>query len=261
MYKAFLAVLHDLLAFVWDSIRGRGAKKTDKALIVEKEFVHRLDGTKAGVDLGYAVYVVQDSLLCYEQPRKKGACLATFTYGDTVLQTRVLDGAVFVSSGDVEGWVEASGVTAASEQVFPVFIPSVVYDASNIQVVKVRKYLKRFERQSKQCLSAEEFVLYMLQSTGVPILWEQMNATFPPSWYQRFIGRRGVTVESEPRTHSVLEYTTKAGDFFQGYVREVHPDQTIVLESVGRVLAGEYRVEELPATAWKKWQSSFISFS
>lgn len=260
MYQAFVAVLHDLLLFVVQGVRDFFAEKPMSEASNDREGVRQSTGTKAGVDLGYVVYVQRVTLPCYAQSRLKGEPFATFPYGDRLQQTKVLDDAVFVTNGSVEGWVAASGVTAEYEQVFPVLVPSMVYDASHKEVVKVRKYLNQFSRKSKQMLSAEEFVLYTLQSTGVTIPWEAINASFPLSWYQRLLGRRGVTVTDEPKTHSVLEYTTSTGDSVQGYVAEVHPNHTIMLESVGRVEPGEYRVEQVSPQEWRTWQPSFITF-
>lgn len=259
MYQAFVAVLHDLLLFVVQGVRDFFADKPIAEVESDRGGVRQSTDTKAGVDLGYVVYVQREVLPCYMQSRLKGEPFATFPYGDRLQQTKVLDDAVFVTNGSVEGWVAASGVTAEYEQVFPALVPSMVYDGSHKEVLKVRKYLSQFSRKSKQMLSAEEFVLYTLQSTGVTIPWDAINTAFPLSWYQRLLGRRGVAINDEPKTHSILEYTTSTGDSVQGYVTAVNPDRTIILESVGRVQPGEYRVEQVSPQEWRTWQPSFIT--
>lgn len=64
----------------------------------------------------------------------------------------------------------------------------------------------------------------------------------------------------EPRTSSIIEYLNENNDGIIGFITEVSPDLAITMSSVGRIEAGEYRVEKFTHDEWKEWRPVFISF-
>jgi hypothetical protein len=80
--------------------------------------------------------------------------------------------------------------------------------------------------------------------------------------HQLLRGQPGVTIGVEPKTSSLIEgMETETHKAFLGVVVAVQPDGTITVQSVGRVNAGEFRVEHFTRTAWREFRPVFISFS
>lgn len=260
MFKAFLEVLHDLWNFLRQAFKKRDNDHPGTGRNASAG--PAITGLSVGVEYGRVAYVKVDQVICHassETDHQKK--LATYTYGEPVKVLRVENGEAEIIKGLVRGWVDNAFLTTDPSEVFPSFEMLETYDEDSETAIRLRKCLRHhFKDIGSKELKPEEYVLYRLMKDRVVIPWDNINTLPTKSWYQRLIGNRAVKISEEPRTCSVMEYVDGQGVVKQGYVAAVHPDRTILVESVGREKAGEFRLEELSYVEWAVWNPVFISF-
>lgn len=263
MFKAFLEVLHDLWNFLLQTIRKGSAGMSAAGPKTNGLFGPTITGLEMALDQGYEAYVRVEQVPCYavsaDGSKKK---IALLTYGESVKVLGVKGAVAEIVKGVTHGTVDYAALTTEPDKVFPSFAALSVYGPSEETTVRVRRCLKHhFKNVGSKHLESQEYVLYRLLKDKVAIPWDSINSLPLKSWYQRLLGTRSVKISEEPKTRSVLEYAGKDGVAKQGYVIAVHPDHTILVESVGREKPGEFRLEELSHVEWSEWLPVFISFS
>ncbi len=263
MIVALLEVLQDLWRFVLDGFGlRRKAKRSGGGMVQVGAPGPSIPNSKAGGLPGQSVYVrVPVAAGQLVEPSPQSGKAPQFFYGELVRSLRTVGDRIEVERGGAKVWIAAAAVTDDPGEVFPSFTPLTVYSKTHETSRRVRQCLQHwFPEQAESFLTPEAFVLYRLFKERVAVPWAELRAKLNLSWYQRLLGKPAVRLETEPRTAAVLEYVNEAGEFRYGYVSVVHPDLTILLESVGRIRPGEYRVEEVARAEWESWRPAFITF-
>lgn len=273
MIKAFLEVVKDLWCFVFGiSLRNSVVVSENiPATVAEPDNANKenafsgvmVPNIKAGESYGRTAYVIEDMVFCMSKPKMSfDTQIGTLFYGDKVTVDRMKDSSAEVDNGLFRGWVESKDLSDDINDVLPKFRSSYVYDANNEQTLKLRRFLRDefFGGKLELPLQTAEYIFYVLKRSGVEISWPSDRPRIPGTWQNILRGKRGVNMGIQPRTNSILEYSGNGTPGFLGYVEAVHPDESITLQTVGRVVEGEFRVEEFTRDEWKEWRPTFISF-
>lgn len=213
---------------------------------------------------GRIAYVKSDSVVCLNGPELEfDAQVGTLFYGDRVTVTRIKDKFVEVEAGTVHGWVESTFLTDDLKEIIPSLRSAYIYGVTNEETIKLRRYIhdEALGQELGLSLQSIEYILFILKKTGIKVSWPPVRPREPGVWKTILRGLKGVSMGVEPKTGSVLEYAGNGTPGFIGYVEAVHPDQSITLQTVGRVEEGEYRVEEFSHEEWKEWRPVFICFT
>ncbi len=275
MWQVVKEVLFELWVFFVESILKLPKQKGVKD---DKKFTHSTEPaedssllpdstllpSKAGEAIGHRVYVAVPNAACYLKPRQDfDTRIVVFDYGQALTFIRFAGEFSEVQSESVRGWVSTSVLVDDKKLVLPNFRPAYRYDAYNEHTERLRLCLKD-EMQGGELglpLQSAEFVLYKLWELKVTIQWGLNRPRLSGAWQTLLRGMRGVQMGIVPRTGAVLECGGSGERAFLGYVEAVHPDSSIVVQSVGRVEDGEFRVEHLSHDEWKEWRPIFISFT
>ncbi len=213
---------------------------------------------------GRTVYIKHDNTQCFQRPVIAfDTRLGTLSYGQTVSVDVVEGQFAHVISDTVQGWVMASALTERRSDVYPECVLGEVYTHNNEVTIAIRTLLKDecFGALLGIPLQGVEYVLYELKRQGVSVPWPDIRPRDAGSWQTLLRGRRGVHSTVLPRTGAIMEYRTVTGIGALLLIREVHPDNSIKVTSVGRMTEGEYREEILTEAQWREWRPVFISFT
>lgn len=273
MKQALKEVLLDLLFFAKDFFRGlfSFSEKQDSEVSTQEALASAtniLDSPESVIydDFieGQKMYISEDSVSCYLAPKRFfDSKVTTLNYGEEVLFIRSEGDFSQVQTGDVAGWVFSSLLTDNPQHVFPNFVSERTYTADDPEVLRLRKCIKdeMMGGEISMVLQSPEFILYKLWRERIVAPWEVHAPRIAGAWQPLLRGKRGIQIGIEPRTKSVLECSGSGQRPFLGYVESVHPDHSIVLESVGREVDGEYRTERISQSDWKEWRPVFISMT
>jgi len=277
MIQAFWEVLKDLWHFAF-GLSGHNnntvppVQRTKDPSLQVVEVVNKMENSLSGViipthkvaqSLGRVAYVQSDTAICMSSPKFTfDTQVGSLSYGDKVMVTRVQDSFAEIDTNVVRGWVETKVLSDDVHKVFPDLQSNQIYGFNNEQTIKLRRYLhdETLAQLLMLPLQSTEYLLYTLKRAGVTVSWPPTRPREPGAWQKILRGVKGVTMGIEPRTSSIFEYVGYGAPGFLGYVEAVHPDQSITLQSVGRINEGEYRVEEFTHDEWKEWRPVFISF-
>lgn len=163
---------------------------------------------------------------------------------------------------DTSGWVLSIALESDYKRIQPHLTVGVVYDAGHEETVKLRQLLH------DECLGgvlqlplqSTEFILWRLLTVTTAIDWGIRRPRLPGTWQSILKGKSGIHIGIEPKTNAVMEYFSESGKGILGFVSAVHPDQSIVVQSVGQGNEGEYFEETLSVKTWREWRPVFISF-
>jgi len=271
MFKALCEVIKDLWRFAFNIQEGQTNQKKPAGRPPELDEVPEKDGQdrtpRPPLDprsYGRLAYVTKDETYCLAEPILKfDTKVATLFYGEEVAVTELKKNFARIAKSDCEGWVKASDLSDDRSRVFPNFAPGYVYGSDHQETIKLRRLLRdeALGHQLQLPLQPLEFVLFKLKEAGIKLDWPPERPREPGAWQALLRGATGVKMSIYPRTGAVLEYAGNGTPGFLGYIESVAPDQSISLASVGRVEAGEYRVEQFTSTEWKEWRPTFISFA
>lgn len=274
MKQAFWEVLSDLWSFVVEAVFGHtrqeqpllkltGSTQANPSATTTSPSAPTQVATKSGQVLGQQVFVCSEKAFCHAEPRFGfDTRIATFNYGQMLTLIRTREGFSEVQSATVRGWVEASDLAEDPAGVFPHFRSTCHYDAHNPQTVRLRYCLQDEMLGATLALPLQsaEFAFYKLWENRVSVMWGYKRPRTPGAWQTALRGRSGVQIGIEPRTGAIMECSGSGQQAFLAYVDAVHPDSSLVVQSVGRVREGEYREERFTHEEWKEWRPVFISF-
>ncbi len=187
----------------------------------------------------------------------------TLNYGDKVEVMRYEGRFAGVKIGGEIGWILKDDITTNHTHIHPTFLDSVFYDHDHPETVKLRKVLNDdfFASELRLPLQAPEFISYCIHKTGRKINWSNQRPRLSGTWQILLKGRSGIHIGIEPKTGSVMEYYEDHDIGHLGYVKEVHADNSILLQSIGRKEEGKYYEEFLSKATWKNLQPVFIQVS
>jgi len=165
--------------------------------------------------------------------------------------------------GDTTGFVLKDDITEQKKDIFPDFLSEEIYSFNHPDTKKVRKFLKDefFAEPLYLPLQAVEFVLFRLNCEGRTISWPSERPRLAGRWQTILKGRAGIQIGVLPKAGAVMEFLKPDGTGFLGYTKAVHVDDAIVLQSVGRLIEGEYREEIVSKEVWHEWRPVWISVS
>lgn len=220
---------------------------------------------KAGNMIDWVAYVQSDNIPCFKQPEIIfDTKIGYFSYGDKLTVSRTHNNFAEVILDGEKGWVDVKDITDNYNEVMPVLEMGFLYDTYNNETIKLRKLIKdeSLGGQLGLPLQSLEFILALYKQKQIQIPWSSNRPRLSGNWKTFLRGTKGVSLTLQPRTGSVLEYAGDEGVLgFLGYVEAVHPDLSIVLQTVGRLKEGEYRVEKFTHDEWKEWRPVFTSFT
>lgn len=189
--------------------------------------------------------------------------VGTLPYGSEIIVSVVEGKSAYVTHGSTVGWVMGSDFTYNRDEVFPRLDSGKVYTAESTETKLIRSHLR------DECdggtlyipLQATEYMLYELQLRNITPQWPLTRPRLPGSWQGQLKGRPRTHIGVVPKTGTVMEYYTDAKVGMLGFVEAVHPDETIVIKSVGKEREGQYLVETLTEEVWRELRPVFISFT
>lgn len=277
MTQALWEVLNDLWKFICHeflvlSSGQHNLKESSNARVSSSQKTEVLrsrpivtSGDKSSDLIGWTAYIKVDSVPYFSQPELIfDTKLGSFSYGDKVMVVCSVNNFTEVRTATVQGWVATEALSDDSKQILPVLETGNIYNAHNEQTIKLRRCIndEALGQMLTIPLQSVEFALMALKQRQILISWPAERPRLPGRWKTLLRGYKGVSLSIEPRTGAILEYGGDDGtDGFLGYVEAVHPDLSITLQSVGRVVEGEYRVEEFSHNEWKEWRPVYISFA
>lgn len=211
-----------------------------------------------------AAYVISESANCLSRPVQSfDGVVGRFVYAQKVFVDMSEGIFAHVSTSHISGWVDVSQLTDDKFRVIPQFVSAVVYDMLHAETIKLRK-LTHDEQLGNVLhlpLQGLEYILFRLKEQNITVDWQGLRPRLAGSWQTMLRGVKGVTMNIEPKTGSVLESSGTETKPFLAYVESVSPDSFLTIASVGRIHEGEFLREEVPKSQWIEWRPVFISFS
>lgn len=264
MLEAFWAVIVDLFYFVFPakSTFKEVSDKTPSLLVAQPALP--TEPAAHSLLAGDTAYVVSSTAACYARPILAfDTKVGMFLYGEELTVTMKEGKFSYVRSSALAGWVATTDISYSKHDIFARLESGVVYPADSFETIKIRRFLK------DECdggalflpLQPTEFVLYELAIRRRVLKWPTERPRLPGSWQVLLKGRPQCRIGIEPKTGSVMEYYKDTKTGVLAFVEAVHPEQSIVVRSVGVRQEGEYLVETLPLSTWRELRPVFISFT
>ncbi len=265
MLAAFWAVLIDLFQFVFP------VKEHPALPITEKEvpkantglLLSLRSGQGVSLESGVLAYVCARESILYTRPIVAfDSTIRTLKFSDTVAVHGTEGKFTRVAVDSQVGWVKTEHLTTDRTEIYATLHPNRVYEYDDSETVKIRLWL------DDECLGGAlylplqpiEYILYLMKERGVGIKWPEERPRTPGTLQTILRGKRGVRIGIEPKTFSVMEYITKEKSGVIGLVEAVHPNETIVIKSVGKQVEGEHLIETISKEEWRELRPVFISF-
>lgn len=265
MLQAFWAVLTDLFHFVFPvKVRAdRPVTLPEPPTATAGVLLSPPKPRGVSLESGSEGYVAVDETLLYSRPIVAfDTKLADLPFG-TVVSVRGTEGAfTHVSFNEMAGWMLTTDLVFERAMIFPQLESKTVYEYSDPETMKIRVWIK------DECLGGRlflplqpfEYVLYELQERGMEVAWPSQRPRTAGTLQNLLRGNRGVRITIEPKTGSIMEYHKEDKTGVIAMIEAVHPDDTIVVRSVGKEQEGEYLEETLPKAKWRELRPVFISF-
>jgi len=187
----------------------------------------------------------------------------TLVYGDKVQVIGYEGRFTHISFNENLVWVLKDDITGEQSDIFPTFVKDSVYLSNDAETKKLRKLTNDsfFASKLELPLQAVEFVSYRLGQDKRKIPWTNERPRLAGNWQNILNGQLGVHVVGDPKTASVIEYRKDDSTGHVGYVKEVHANNSILLQEVGREVEGKYTEELFTKEQWQAWQPVFIQAS
>ncbi len=260
MIKAFIAVVVELWEFVF-SLPGTSERVIDISPETKPVMVPSIQSKSLNTPLATVVGAQVPLLARPVQAFDTQVGVVSFPRQVKVLH--IEGDYTHVSVGDTSGWIPSAFLETNGTDIQPRFSKGVTYGADHDETIKIRKLLQDecFGGVLQLPLQAVEFVLWRLQSINASIDWGIQRPRLPGYWQRILKGKPGVHIGIEPKTNAIMEYFSETGKGILGFVTSVHPDQSIVVQSIGKNHEGEYLEEMLSANVWREWRPVFISYT
>lgn len=209
-------------------------------------------------------YILVPKAHCLSRPVKSfDGVVGQCTYAEKVLVDKTEGMFAHVHAARCTGWIELAQLTEDKASITPQFSSSIVYNMLHPETIKLRKLTQDEQLGNALHLPLQglEYILFRLNEQGILVDWQGARPRLPGSWQTLLRGVKGVTMNIEPKTGSVLETSGTEAKPFLAYVESVSPDSILTITSVGRKNEGEFLREEIVKAQWIEWRPVFISFS
>ena len=267
MIRVLLAVLRDLWNFAIGRENDVASPRPD---FVEKPAVTTTEKTytnsllTGGETTERSAFVSVFRADCYinEKPAFD-ELLSEMRFGDTVAVRRIVGDMAQVHTLHGIGWMSVHKLSDDPNDVQPVLEPGVTYLHDNLEVRKLRMSIHDVALGDylELPLQSLEYILYQLQLRNISFQWPATRPRVVGAIHQLVRGKPGVIVSVEPHTGSVMEIVSSENQRASlGYVVSVQPDESMTVQTVGRVVEGEFRVESMKKDEWRELRPVFIRF-
>ncbi len=188
------------------------------------------------------------------------AVIDTLPFGTAVTVIGYQGRYASVNRSNITGWVLKDDLTPQKSHVWPELVPGVVYNSVHDETKKIRLLINdTFGAGALQLpLQAGEYISLRLKSEHRAILWTKKRPRVAGSWAGLLKGVKGVYMGVSPKTDSIIEYQSEAGEGRLGYVEAVTPELAITVTAVGEGESGRYTVKTMSAEVWRELRPVFI---
>jgi hypothetical protein len=189
--------------------------------------------------------------------------LGRLKYGTKVKVVSYEGKYALVEYGDLRGWVQKDCLASDEFEVYPVLLTGEIYSYNHPETKKLRRLISDEFLAGELYLPLQsiEFALYKTSVRGFSIKWTEERPRLAGLWHERLKGQLGINIGIVPKTGALIEFIKSDGSGFLGYTKEVHVDESIVIEGVGRLIEGEFRQENIPKEVWQGWGAVWIQFN
>jgi hypothetical protein len=271
MLEAFGAVLIDLFHFVFptnvDQVKNQVPLLTSRSPVVDAKAATRIAALPIASHLltaGETAYIIKPNVPCFKRPILAfDSRVGSFSFGNSVTVSTVEGQFAYVSSSTCAGWIDRNMMTYQKSEVFPHLQSGQIYTADDKETIKIRAWLKDECDGASLYLSLQpiEHILYELSARGICPNWSNERPRRPGVWQNLLKGKPRVRIGIEPKTGSIMEYHRDDRTGVLAFVEAVHPDDSIVIQSVGREREGEYLVDSFSERQWRELRAVFISIT
>ena len=255
---------HESREFSVDKKNLEHIPKEEKLVIHNKlEQTHK-ETNFSPAPVGSFAFVCVEEALCFIRPVWAfDSAFMSLLYGQKVQVARYEGRFAQVSTGNNLMWILKDDITNEEADIFPTFTKDTVYLSNNPETKKLRKLTKDsfFTSVLELPLQSVEHVSYRLYERGRKIPWTNERPRLAGSWQRLLKGKVGVHVGVSPKTASIIEYGREDGTEHLGYIKEVHVNDSIVMQEVGREVEGRYTEELFTKIQWQEWRPVFIQVS
>ena len=213
---------------------------------------------------GETAHIIKANSICFARPILAfDTRLGYFLFGELVTVALVEGQFAYVVTQTLSGWVDVRDISYRKEEVFPELVLKKKYTAGDVETVTMRHWL------TDECdggalylaLQPAEFILYQLKIRKIDLVWPAQRPRTAGIWQSILKGKPRVHISIEPKTASIMEYYKEDKSAVLAFLAAVHPDESIVVESVGKEVEGEFLVETLTSAQWRELRPVFISFA
>lgn len=162
---------------------------------------------------------------------------------------------------EVSGWILKDEMLSQLTDVLPSFIPEEIYGSDSPATEKTRQYIRDgfFAEALSLPLQPEEFLTYKLLRQGRMLPWTDERPRLAGSWHQLLRGQPGISISVMPKTGAVIEYGYSDEKAMIGFVESVHPNNDLVILTMGLLEEGQYKEDTVAKETWLNWAPVFIS--
>ncbi|MEN9922423.1 MAG: hypothetical protein RL097_700 [Candidatus Parcubacteria bacterium] len=261
MYEAFVAAVRELWDFSLQSFQRKHKSSTafkEHSGAVGPTIVSNRKNQQF-LEIGYISRTQVDCFRVNERGDK--VKVSTLHYGQKVLVLQKNEQEVEISRGNIQGWIATMSISSDPREVFPAFVSDSIYNEKNNTTTKLRACVQSYFLKKKVgVVHSDEFVLYKLiqDDFSFPEVFHSIEDG--ERWSEKLRKQITVDITTEPKTRSVMEYVSSTGVLQFGYVTAVRPDESIVIETIGCVVAGMYSIVTFTKEQWIHLQPTFITF-
>jgi hypothetical protein len=109
-------------------------------------------------------------------------------------------------------------------------------------------------------LTRIEWLLYKIHAVDSSIALLALAMSPVGRWHQTLKAQPGVRVSIEPTTGALMEWAPTADVGQAGIIRQVSPEQTVIVQTVSQDPDGLYREQTLTMSQWKELGPVFTRF-
>lgn len=185
--------------------------------------------------------------------------LGKVSYAEKVLVYEYSGRFALIKYKSITGWIMKDDLTQDQVIILPEFTEQKVYLSEDLETKKLRKIIgdEFFTSELYLPLLDIEFVTYKLKQVGLSIPWGSERPRLAGNWHNIIKGKLGIKIGIRPKTGSVMEYMLEE-EGKVGNVLSVHPDESIILESVGRLKEGQFLREKIKKEDWLQLRPVWI---
>lgn len=169
-----------------------------------------------------------------------------------------------------------SGVNAIDQQLIPNYQrdliapmikrhvrlqPGMRYTADHPDTIQIRDQLSAYDAHITATgpLTPCEWLLYNAQIKRLAVPLVALRLSPLGRWHTTLKGQPGINIGITPYTDALMEWKDEASDRV-GWVKEVSPDETIVIGELGQTTAGLYETTSLTRSQWLELRPIFTIF-